>query len=81
MNPLEELLLSLLDTVPLEADGADAGLRLEVDEIELSFPIESRLARDGRFLASVPRGRIATGFDLPHGELAVLFSRAAEEAG
>lgn len=79
MNLLEDLLVSLLDTVPLEAGGAAAGIRLEVEAIELAFPIESRLTRDGRFLASAPRGRIATGFDLPHGELACLFSRAAEE--
>ena len=81
MNPLGELLRSLLDAVPLDAGGAEAGIRLEVDQIELAIPIESRLARDGRFLACVPRGRIATGFDLPHGELALVFSRAVEQAG
>jgi hypothetical protein len=81
MNPLEELLLSLLDAVPLEAGGAAAGVHLEVETIEVAFPIESHLAPGGRFLASVPRGRIATGFDPPHGELAFLFSRAAEETG
>jgi hypothetical protein len=75
MTSLEDLLIALLDAAPRGAGAAGAGLRVEVDAIELAIPIESRLARDGRFLASAPRGRIATGFDPPHGALAVVLAR------
>jgi hypothetical protein len=72
---LEELLLSLIDTVPLEASGD--GIAIEVDELELALPVESRFGADHRLLATVPRGRIATGFDAPTGEMSVAFRRSA----
>jgi hypothetical protein len=77
MTSLEDLVLALLRAMPEGAGGPEAGIRLEVDEIELAIPVESHLARDGRFLASAPRGRIATGFDPPHGALAIVLSRGA----
>lgn len=75
MSSLADLLSSLLDSVPLEAGDGDAGVRVEVEEVELALPIEARLERDGRFLAGAPRGRLATGFDTPLGALAFVLVR------
>lgn len=75
MIALEDLLLSLIDTVPLEASGD--GIAIEVDELELSLPVESRFGADHRLLATVPRGRIATGFDPPACQIEVAFRRSA----
>ena len=75
MSSLEELLAGLLDAVPFGAGDAGAGICVEVEAIELALPIEARLGRDGRFLAGVPRGQLATGFDPPHGALAFVFVR------
>jgi hypothetical protein len=75
VNSLEDFLVELLGTVPSAAGSVEAGLRIEVDELELAIPIESHLARDGQFLASAPRGRIATGFDPPHGSLSIVLTR------
>lgn len=75
MSSLEDLLIALLDAVPRGVGGPGDGVSVEVDSIELAIPIEAHLARDGRFLASAPRGRIATGFDPPHGALAIVLAR------
>ena len=75
MIALEELLLSLIDTVPLEAHGD--GIAIEVDGLELSLPVESRFGADHRLHATVPRCRIATGFDPPVALLEVAFRRSA----
>ena len=75
MIALEELLLALVEEVPLEVGSHDAGIVVAVDELELSVPIESRMGRDGRLLASVPRGQLATGFDAPQGQLAIACAR------
>lgn len=80
MIVLGELLLSLLDAVPFEAGDPSDGIRVEVDTVELVIPIESRLMPDGSFRATMPRGQVATGFDLPHGELAVSFGFREETA-
>jgi hypothetical protein len=75
VSSLEDLLASLLDAVPPGVGDAGAGIRVEVELIELALPIEARIARDGRFLAGVPRGQVATGFDPPHGALALVLVR------
>lgn len=78
MSSLEDLLAGLLDAVVPgagDASAGGAGIRVEVEAIELALPIEARLAPGGQFLAGAPRGQLATGFDLPHGELAVVLVR------
>jgi hypothetical protein len=50
-------------------------VRVAVDAVELTLPVETHLEPGGRFLASAPRGRIATGFDPPHGAVALTLSR------
>jgi hypothetical protein len=75
VNTLSDLVASLVDAVPPEVGDDGAAIRIAVEQIELSLPIEAWLARDGRLLVGAPRGRIATGFDTPLGELALVVAR------
>jgi hypothetical protein len=70
----------LVDLAASLARGAgDAGTIVVVTSVDLTLPVEAHIARGGELLASLPRGRMATGFALPHGRLSARF--AAEEAG
>jgi hypothetical protein len=77
---LSELLVSLVDAVPADAGGPLAGVRLAVAELALALPIEARLGGDGSLRASPPRGRLATGFDPPHGRLEISIARTGDDA-
>jgi hypothetical protein len=79
MIALEELVVSLLDAVPEDAGGADDAVRIVVDEIAMTLPVEVRFGADGGLEASAPRGRCATGFDLPHHLMSVGFTTRGAE--
>ncbi|HSR98203.1 MAG TPA: hypothetical protein VLM79_14190 [Kofleriaceae bacterium] len=65
MTGLDELVIAVIAELPLgEGD-------LVVTSVELTLPIEPRLARTGALEASWPRGRMVTGFDPPLGTLEV----------
>jgi hypothetical protein len=68
-----ELLVGLTEALPLDAGGPDAGIELLVESLEVTLPIEARLAADGTLLASFPRGRMATSLVPAHGKLATVF--------
>ena len=70
MTSLDDLLVDLLGSLTTGAGGRDDGA-IEVTHADFDLPVESRLAPDGRCLASLPRGLTKTGFDLPHGRLLV----------
>lgn len=76
MMALDELLVALAAQVPPKTDDAEAGLRLALDSLDITLPIESQVAVGG-LRASAPRGRWRSGFDLPHGELSVRFTPRA----
>mgnify|MGYP001186469781 FL=1 len=71
MIPLDALVLSVIGELPVEHGTAELGLI--IDQLEVALPIESRLGADGRLHATAPRGRLRTGFDQPHGVLALGF--------
>jgi hypothetical protein len=68
------LLTDLEAALPSGMQDAESSVSLGVSEIELTLPVESRIGRDGLAL-SAPRGRLATGFSVPHGRLRVTFVR------
>lgn len=79
MIPLDELVVSLLDTVPEDTGAAGDGVRIVVDEVALTLPVEVRFGGRGGLEASAPRGRRATGFDLPHHLMSVGFTTRETE--
>jgi len=63
MIDMADLLVALVEAVPLAAGGPDAGVAVDVESMEVDLPIETRLGDGGALLASFPRGRMATDFD------------------
>lgn len=76
MTRVEQLLVDLVDAFHLIPPQVD-GLGIEVDEVHLDLPIEARIVRGGNVLMSLPRGKLATGFDPPHGRLRVRLAGGA----
>lgn len=76
---LDELVVALLDAVPQDTGGAGDGVRVEIDEVGMTLPVEVRFGGRGGLEASAPRGRYATGFDLPHHLLTVAFTTRGAE--
>jgi hypothetical protein len=74
MIALDELVVALLDSVPIDAGGVDDGVRVEIDEVAMTLPVEVRFAAHRGLEASAPRGRFATGFDSPHHLLTLAFT-------
>jgi hypothetical protein len=61
---LEALLSSLCELA--SATGApEQGTGIDVTRLELDLPLEARIAPGAVLLASLPRGLLATGFELP----------------
>ncbi len=79
MIALDELVVALLDTVPQDSGGAGDGVRVEIEEVAMTLPVEVRFGASRGLEASAPRGRYATGFDLPHHLLTVAFTTRSAE--
>jgi hypothetical protein len=74
MTELAAMLADLEEGLPTGARDAGSEVAIGVDEVELTLPVESQIGRAGLSL-SAPRGRLATGFAVPHGRLRVRFVR------
>ncbi len=74
MQPLGDLLASLATSLPIGAgDPAVDGVAVAVTELHLAVPVETRIGGGGELRAQLPRGRMATGFQLPHGHIVARF--------
>ncbi len=71
MQAFGELIVHLASLVPERASAPGAALEVQVSALEVTLPLESRIEHGGELLASLPRGRMATGFDPPLGQLSV----------
>ncbi len=79
MVALEDLLVGLADSAldrAREASGDGAVAQIEVTAVQIELPIETRMIA-GRVEACAPRGRLATGFDMPLGRLKARFALEA----
>jgi hypothetical protein len=63
MRPLSELLTALADRITPAVTSEEAGLALRVSQLDLELPVEAQIGPGGELAASLPRGRLATGFD------------------
>ena len=64
MEPLARLVLELLDALTPEQQG-----ELRVRGARVEVPIESRIEPRAGLRATLPRGRLQTGFSMPIGQL------------
>ena len=73
MSPLSDLVIELVEAL-VDSVGAPAlGVALAITDIDVTLPLEARLGQGGELRASLPRGRMATGFQVPHGRLVAHF--------
>jgi hypothetical protein len=72
VKTLGDLLVDLAASLAHGAGAPEASI--VVTSVDLTLPLEARIARGGELLASLPRGRLATGFQMPHGRLAARFT-------
>ncbi len=75
MRPVGELVEALAAELTPRLESGAAGLALEVTRLEVDAPIEARIGAEMGLAASLPRGRLATGFDPPLGHLRARFER------
>jgi hypothetical protein len=73
MLPFAELLVRLAELVPARARSPRSGVELSVSAMDLTLPIESRIVHGGELRASLPRGRMSTGFDPPLAQVTVRY--------
>lgn len=76
MIRFEELLVGLMELIPLSV--GDGTTEVSVTELQINTPIETRVMSDGSLRGTLPRGRMATGFDAPHSRL---YARFATRSG
>lgn len=76
MRRLEDLIVTLAEELPTEAGSPELGVRVAATELDLDLPIEASLSEDCECLASLPRGRFASGFTPPHGRVRMILRRA-----
>jgi hypothetical protein len=72
VSPIEIFLPHLLgDLVPEHGDPSTDSTRIQVTSLSLAVPVETRMQSTGELDLCLPRGRMQTGFSLPHGRLVV----------
>jgi hypothetical protein len=76
MNALDELVIHLVDIFAGHAPDRSQGA-VQVTSLDLDLPLEARFASDGKLLATLPRGLMATGFERPLGRLRLHCGEAA----
>jgi hypothetical protein len=65
MMDVADLIVLIVDSLPISAGGSEHGLGLDVTALDVAIPIEARIDRRGRLVATPPRGRMTTGFAQP----------------
>jgi hypothetical protein len=73
IETLGELLVQLASALPTGAFDPVGGTSLRCDDLDLELPLEARLEHGAELHATLPRGRLATGFDPPLGRLVAHF--------
>src|SRR5262249_55645935 len=79
LRPLHEVLETVTGRLPFAAGEPAAGARLTVSTLDLDLPLEMRIESGAELRVSLPRGRMATGFDLPLGRITAHFDVVAPE--
>ncbi|MCB9762525.1 MAG: hypothetical protein H6739_22190 [Alphaproteobacteria bacterium] len=75
MSSLAALVLETEAGLPTGAGGPDDALELTVSSVDVTLPIETRFVQGGALDLHLPRGRMATGFDVPLSRLRLTFTR------
>jgi hypothetical protein len=74
VRPFADFLVEIAGSLPQRADAPDGTIAVALTSVAIAVPIESRIDTGGALLASLPRGRLATGFQLPVGRVSARFA-------
>jgi hypothetical protein len=74
VSPLGDLLLALGAGLPAPTGSPENGAVVSATDVALLLPLESRIGGGAVLHASLPRGRMATGFSVPLGRLELRFT-------
>jgi hypothetical protein len=69
MVGFDQLLIELMRSLPTSAGDEDS--QIAVTDLDLEVPLEARIESRGTLKATLPRGRMSTGFDVPLARLRV----------
>lgn len=75
MSRIEELILGLVGDLIAEVGDEEGTVRVRVDRVDLTVPIEAGLGQRASMLATTPRHRLETGFQPQLGALALHLER------
>ena len=79
MTSLESLIVGLVDELPEDAGGPADGVRVELAAVDLAIPVEAHLDASGHVRATLPRSRLATGYDSDLHRIALRYERTEAE--
>ena len=71
MTRFEDLVEHLVEAFAAPSERPAVGERIVTTDLNLDLPVETLIDDDGLLLATLPRGQLATGFELPVGRLRV----------
>ena len=74
MRAIEHLISELEEALPVGTANVDAEVAIAITDVVLELPVEARIV-GASLQTSLPRGRLATGFAMPHGRLRLTFER------
>ena len=74
MKSLDAFLVDMSTNIPTAVVDARDGQGLGVESFSLTLPIESRIESE-QMSVSLPLGKLATGFDFPHGRIRARFEK------
>ncbi len=78
MTTLETLIVGLVDSLPADAGGPEEGVRVELASVDLALPIETHVDASGHVRASLPRTRLATGYDMDLCRIGLRYERTED---
>jgi hypothetical protein len=73
VNLLSRFIEDIAAGLPQSKGSPESGAVVSATDVELAIPLESRIGAGAVLHASLPRGRLATGFDMPLGRLEARF--------
>jgi len=76
MTDFSDVLVALADSILAEAGGPADGVRVRVSGFQLDLPLEGGFGQGARLEATLPRGTLATGFDVALGRVRARFERS-----
>ncbi|MBN1656617.1 MAG: hypothetical protein JXA30_22790 [Deltaproteobacteria bacterium] len=81
MMAADQLLLELIEAFEGHRSDTPCVADVVVTDIALDLPVETQIHKGATLCLSLPRGRLNTGFRVPHGRIHARLQRSIEHDG